>query len=128
MSVNAQTDSWILTHNNKPRINSTGENEATNVFTIKAADLKKNGQVFINYKEAKKQKDWKRTLAVLDAQDNELIKYSGSIYKIGNSKLNSLYAQGVRTIKIYTWALPTDPELASRIRVRRVHLATINME
>ena len=127
IAVDAQKDTWLLSHNNKPVLKALGEDEAKNVITIKAADLKKNGQLFINYKEAKKQKDWKRTLAVFDTQDNELIKYSGSIFKIGNSKLNSLYAQGIRTLKIYTWALPTDPKLAARIRIRRVHVATIEL-
>jgi hypothetical protein len=128
VAAEAQTDTWILSHNNKPVLNALGEDEARNVITIKAADLKKNGQLFINYKEAKKQKDWKRTLAVFDTKDNELIKYNGSIYKLANSKLNSLYAQGIRTVKIYTWALPADPKLAARIRIRRVHIATINLE
>ena len=82
----------------------------------------------ITYTEEKKLKDWKRTFAVLDEKDNDLMTYSGSSFKIGNAKLLSLMHQGVKTIKIYTWALPTDPELAARIRIRRTHLCTIRLE
>jgi hypothetical protein len=129
-SINAQTDktdSWKITHNNKLRLQASGENEAQNTFTIQAADLKKGGQLFINYTEPQKRKDWKRTLAVFDTKDNELLKYSGSIFKIENARLDSLFTKGIKTIKLYTWALPTDPKLAARIRVRRVHVATIEL-
>jgi hypothetical protein len=32
------------------------------------------------------------------------------------------------TIKIYTWALPKDPKEAARVRIRRVHLCTIELK
>jgi len=130
-TLNAQTskmDSWIVSHNAKQLLKTSVEAPDKNVITIRTADLKKSGHVFVNYLENNKQKDWKRTIAVFDNKDNELVIYSGSILKLHNPKLRSLVAEGVRTINIYTWALPTDPELASRIRIARKHLCTIQIK
>lgn len=121
-------NTWTVEHNKAVRLKASGENEVRNTIVIKAADLKQDGQVCIEYTEAKPLKDWKRTFAVFDEKDNDLMTYSGSSFKIGNGKLRSLMSEGTKTIKVYTWALPTDPELASRIRVKRTHLCTIKLE
>ena len=129
--IEAQTskgNTWTVEHNKTVRLKAAGENEAKNTFTIRAADLKTEGQLYIDYTEAKPLKDWKRTFAVFDEKDNDLMSYSGSSFKISNGKLRSLMSDGITTIKIFTWALPTDPDLASRIRIRRVHLCTIKLE
>ena len=129
--INAQTskgNTWTVEHNKTVRLTATGENEAKNTLTISSAALKAEGQLYIDYAETKPMKDWKRTFAVFDEKDNELMSYSGSSFKISNGKLRSLASDGTTTIKIYTWALPTDPELAARIRIRRVHLCTIELK
>ena len=124
----AKSNTWTVEHNRAVLLKATGENVAKNVVVLKAKDLKIEGQLYINYKEAEPLKDWKRTFAVFDEKDNELMSYSGSSFKISNGKLRSLASDGIETIKIYTWALPTDPDLASRIRIRRVHLCTVKLE
>jgi len=121
-------NTWTVAHNKAERLKATGESEAKNTVVIKSTDLKAEGQLYINYTEAKPLEDWKRTFAVFDVKDNELMSYSGSSFKISNGKLRSLLNDGVTTIKIYTWALPTDPDLASRIRVKRMHLCTVKLE
>lgn len=129
--INAQTsggNTWTVEHNKAVRLKATGENVAKNTLTIKASDLKAEGQLYINYTEAKPLKDWKRTFAVFDEKDNDLMSYSGSSFKISNGKLRSLASDGITTIRIYTWALPTDPDLASRIRIKRVHLCTVRLQ
>jgi hypothetical protein len=129
--INAQApkgNTWTVEHNKTIRLKASGENVAKNTIAIKADDLKAEGQVCIDYTEEKPLKDWKRTFAVLDEKDNDLMTYTGHSFKIGNAKLRSLAGQGIKTIRIYTWALPTDPDLASRIRIKRVHLATIKLE
>jgi hypothetical protein len=130
-TLQAQTkkmDTWIISHNAKQKIRTSQEAPEKNVVTITKADLMKSGHVFVNYTDNNKEKGWKRTIAVFDTAENELVTYSGSIFKLHNPKLRSLMAEGVKTIKIYTWALPTDPDLASRIRIRRVHLCTIELK
>jgi hypothetical protein len=129
--IPAQTpkgNTWTVEHNKVVRLKATGENAAKNTFVIKQSDQKAEGQLYINYHEEKPLKDWKRTFAVFDTKDNELISYSGSSFKIGNGKLRDLRSQGIKTLKIYTWALPTDPDLASRIRIKRMHLCTVTLE
>jgi len=128
--VNAQTpkgNTWTIEHNKTILLKASGESEAKNILAINETDLKQEGQVCIDYTEQKPLKDWKRTFAVFDEKDNDLMTYSGGSFKIGNAKLRSLLGQGIKTIKIYTWALPTDPELASRIRIKRMHLCTIKL-
>lgn len=124
----AKGNTWTVEHNKTVRLKASAENEAKNVIIFKEEALKTEGQLYINYIEEKPLKDWKRTFAVFDEKDNELMSYSGSSFKISNGKLRSLAHDGITTLKIYTWALPTDPDLASRIRVKRMHLCTVKLE
>ncbi|HZH99729.1 MAG TPA: hypothetical protein VEX63_01195, partial [Flavisolibacter sp.] len=99
-----------------------------NSISISAAELKKKGSLVVAYSEAQKQKDWKRSITVFDVQDNDLMTVSGSNMTISNDRLKKIAASGVNTLKIYTWSLPTDPELAARIRVARKHVGTIYLK
>lgn len=123
VAAGLQKASWIISHNNKQRLKTVRESESKNLITINRAELKKTGQLFINYQGTQEQ-GWKRTISFFDTKDNELLKHSGSLLKVGNSKLNAL-ANRVDTIRIYTMALPADPAVAATVRVRRVHLATL---
>ena len=118
-----QKSSWIISHNNVQRLKTGTEDESKNTISIKRADLKKSGQLFINY-TGSQEKGWKRTISLFDKEDNELLKHGGNLLKVGNSKLNSL-ANSLDTIKVYTMAIPSDPAVAATVRVRRVHLATL---
>ena len=104
MAAGVQQASWIVSHNNKQRLKTAKESEAGNVIVINRAELKKTGQLFINYTGAQDQ-GWKRTISLFDTKDNELLKHQGNLVKVGNSKLNSL-ANSLDTIKIFTIALP----------------------
>lgn len=123
LALGVQKTSWIISHNNVQRLKTGAEDERKNTITIRRSDLKKSGQLFINY-TASQEKGWKRTISLFDTEDNELLKHGGSLLKVGNSKLNSL-ANNIDTIKVYTMALPSDPAVAATVRVRRVHLATL---
>jgi hypothetical protein len=123
VAAGLQKAAWIIAHNNKQRLKTDQESEAKNVILINRADLKKTGQLFVNYTGTQDQ-GWKRTISLFDTKDNELLRHGGSLLKVGNSKLNSL-ANSMDTIKIYTLALPADPAVAATVRVRRIHLATL---
>ncbi len=117
-------DSWKVTHNGKVRQTTSKENEAKNVISIKASDLKKPGTLSIAYTDKDPEAGWERTITLFDTQDAELETRKGAIVKVQNSRLLAL-SKNSKTIKVYTWAMPTDPELAARVRIRRVHLCTL---
>lgn len=126
-------DSWTISHNGKTKLQASVEDETKNEVKIDSKNTlvkeSAKGYFIVNYKELKKQKGWKRYIAFVDENDNEFYKQEGSVLKLSNTKLRKLMEPSkIRTVKIYTWSLPTDPELAARIRVRRVHLATIKFD
>lgn len=127
LNVMAQNSSWKITHNNKQVLKASVEDESKNVITISASELKKSGQLCVVYTDKQKQKGWKREIALFDENDTELLRHSGETLKVNNLKLN-LLANKAKTIKIYTWSLPTDPAKAAVIRIRRVHVATIRFQ
>lgn len=120
-------DTWTVVQGGKIRLKASGEDEAKNVVSIRSADLKKAGSLTITYVEAERQKDWKRTIMFVGPNDKELLKVEGPMAKVQHAKLKALAAK-YKTIKVYTMSLPTDPELAATVRVRRVHLCTITVK
>jgi hypothetical protein len=120
----AGIDSWKVEHNGKSKLKASSENTAKNIITITKGDLKKGGALVIAYKEAGKQKDWVRSITLFDEKDNELLKEESILLKVPNNQL-SLLAGKNKIIKVYTWALPTDPAVAATVRIRRIHLCTI---
>lgn len=122
-------DSWTIKWNKKEVLSATGENEERNQQTIKKKELCKKYTLEIKYNESDpaKQNEWKRTIMIFDENDNELLKKETRDWQITAAQLKK--AVGTKKkIKIYTIALPTDPDLAARIRVRRIHLATIELK
>lgn len=103
------------------------ENEAINTRNIKRADLSKKYCLEIDYKESDpaKEKEWKRSFLFFGDTENELLrKDSSRNIKITAAELKKLFGDQQK-IRIYTIAIPTDPEIAARVRVRRVHIATL---
>ncbi|MFN2457752.1 MAG: hypothetical protein ABR502_06105 [Chitinophagaceae bacterium] len=122
--ISADTDSWKIVHNRNLMLHTSVENSKKNVISIKIADLKKSGYLWVNYTEVNKQKGWRRVIALVDDKENELLKRGGNLFKVTNPHLRSI-ANHIKTIHIYTWALPTDPKVAATVRIRRVHLCTV---
>ena len=126
----AQPDSWKITWNNKVILETSKVDEIANTSKIKSSDLKKDCFLEINYKEAdaKKEKEWIRSFMFMDESDNELLrKDSTRDVKIVATDLKKLFGDK-KKIKLYTIAIPADPNLAARVRVRRVHLCTMELE
>jgi hypothetical protein len=117
----------MVVHGGKIRLQSSEEDEKKNVVSIKSADLKKTGHMTITYVEAEKQKDWKRTIMFIGPNEKELLRVEGPMAKLQNAKLKALAAKS-KTIKVYTISLPTDPDVAATVRVRRVHLCTLSVK
>ena len=124
MSINAQekSDNWQITWNEKVILSTASENQKANVKNV---DFKESAVLGISYKEAEPKADWSRSFILFDESDNELLrKENKSMTKIGSEELKKAIGDK-NTIKIYTVSLPTDPNMAAQVRVRRVHLCTL---
>ena len=125
----AQPDSWKITWNKKVILETSKSDETANIRKIKAADLKKNYVLQITYKESdpKKIKEWNRSFMFFNESDNEISrKDSVRNWKITAAELKKLFGDK-KKLKIYTIAIPSDPDLAARVRVRRIHLCTLEV-
>lgn len=121
-------DSWKVYHNKTEFLTGTEESKSKNSISISAASLKMSGELVITYIEKKPPKDWSRFIAIFDGKDNELLQRKNArMLKVGNTLLNGLFKNN-HSLYVYSWALPNDPDLASRIRIRRVHLCTIELK
>jgi len=119
-------DSWKITHNAATRLTAAEEAPEENVFSIRIADLNKPGQFSLTYKTKLPAKDWVRTISIVDEDDTELASFKGRSFTLQNPALRALFKKA-QFIKIYTMAIPSDPEKAALVRVRRVHLATVSL-
>jgi uncharacterized membrane protein len=117
--------SWKISTNGKTLLKANVENEEKNKISMKTSNLSKKG-LSLCYTEGKdKKKGWERMIAVYDSTDKELKIQKGNSLQLSRDSLRS-YFKNSPQIRIYTWALPTDPKLKALVRVRRIHLATIS--
>ncbi len=124
-TASAQSDSWIITINNKTIINTNNEDEKKNTKKVKPEEWKKNGFLEIRYKEANPN-TWWRSFLFYDKDDNELARKDSVLnYKINLKDLIKKFP-GKKEIRIYTTISPKDPNMA--IRIRRVHLCTLQLQ
>ncbi|RYZ21606.1 MAG: hypothetical protein EOO16_12270 [Chitinophagaceae bacterium] len=120
--------SWKITQGKKTLLSTETEDEAANVITLRRADLKKNGTFTLQFKPAAGQATgWKRTIGLYGANDEILKEFSGNKLSLSSLALSGLL-KGRKQVMIYTMAIPSDPKKAVLVRMRRVHLATINVE
>jgi hypothetical protein len=117
-------DSWKLIHNGTQKLQANAEDAVKNTIAINKAALTKKGCLKVTYTARNQQKDWKRTIALFDEKDAELLQQDGALLKVSNARLKTL-SDLAAIIKVYTWSLPADPDVAATVRVRRIHLCTI---
>lgn len=121
-------DSWKVYHNKTEILVTEEKSESKNIVSINSATLNKEGELVLTYFEKEPQKDWSRFIAVFDNQDNELLQRKNlRILKVSNASLKDLFKKSA-TLHIYSWSLPNDPDLAARIRIRRVYLCTLELK
>ena len=128
--MNAQPgkDNWKVYQNKKLLISANEESETKNIRSINKTDLNKIGDLIVTYEEANPDKEWKRTIAIFDEQDQNLFeKAEINKIQISNVDLKKIIKDKTK-IKIYTWAIPKDPAKAAVIRIRRVHLCTLELK
>jgi hypothetical protein len=122
-------DSWKIKLNGKIIFTAAGEDEIKNTKSIKRTELARPGTLDVLYKESIPQESWRRSLLFFDENDNQLFVKDSvtAVTKINNATLKKLFTDK-KKLRIYTIATPTDPDLAARVRLRRVHLVTIDLQ
>lgn len=126
INAGAQTVGWKVIHNGSLKMQATKE-DGKNAITLSKNELEKTGFLWINYSDKATARGWKRSIVIVDEKDVEVFKRSGSLCKVGNSFLRDINKKA-NTLKIYTWSLPTDPLEAAKVRVRQIHLCTVNFK
>ncbi len=108
--------------NSKVLLMAKAEDTTANIIAMK--DLKK-GSLIVTYVPGKVQNERKRRLMVYDNNDNELYSKEAFSIAIPVASLKK-WKMASPQIKIYT--LPVLGEAGATMRLRRVHLCTINFE
>jgi len=126
--MNAQSDNWKVYHNKQLLLSTSEESEAKNTRSINKVDLDKIGELIVMYEAGILDKEWKRSIAIFDEKDSTLFeKAEINKIQVTNTDLEKMF-RGKTKIKIYTWAIPKDPAKAAVIRIRRVHLCTLELK
>ena len=115
-------DRWNVQLNSEVLLSANEEDTTLNVIPLK--DLKK-GSLIVTYVPAKAENERKRRLMIFDDKDQEIYTKEAHSISIPASslkkwKLNTPY------VKVYT--IPVLGEEGANVRLRRVHLATINFK
>ncbi|MDB5206707.1 MAG: hypothetical protein JWR72_1782 [Flavisolibacter sp.] len=121
LSTEAQ-ERWTVQLNSKVLLTAKTEDEAVNVIAVK--DLKK-GSLIVTYIPGKVAGERKRRLMVYDSSDSEL--YSKESFSI-SIPVASLKKWKIASPQIKIYTIPVLGEAGATVRLRRVHLCTINFE
>ena len=126
----AQADvSWSVRHFNKVVLRSDAEDAEKNTIPVHLSDLNYKGSFIITYRNAHSGNElskWVRNIALFTAGDSVLFSKKSSSIKVADTVLKKMLQQN-RVVKVYTWAIPKDPVQAARVRIRRVHLCTFEL-
>ena len=115
-------DRWNVQLNSEVLLSANEEDTTLNVIPLK--DLKK-GSLIVTYVPAKAENERKRRLMIFDDKDQEIYTKEAHSISIPASSLKK-WKLNTRYIKVYTTPL-LDEERAN-VRLRRVHLPTINFK
>lgn len=127
LNMTAQ-DSWKVYCGKKQLLKTSVSDEVKNIIRLDEKALSGKNDFIIKYTDEDPQKDWKRMIAVFDEKDNQLrIVENADTFTLPVAELKEMLEKKGK-LKFYTWSLPNDPELAARIRIRRVHLYTVEMK
>lgn len=115
-------DRWTVQLNSKTLLMANGEDTLKNRVSVD--DLKK-GSLIVTYHPGKVDNERKRRIMVVDINDQEL--YTKEAHSISVPVANlKKWRFNSPQIKVYT--IPVLGEEGANVRLRRVHLATINLE
>lgn len=121
ISARAQ-DHWTIQLNSDLLLTANQEDSLHNVARID--DIKK-GSLIVTYRPEKIDNALSRMIAIYDDMDRELYMKETLILTLPTDKLKEWEDQ-TQKIRVYTWPVSKSPNIA--IKVRRVHLATIELD
>lgn len=120
-------DSWTIKMNKSTVLSGTTKTGQVKTKKLKASEWKENGSFEVIYKDKEKEEGWARTIILGDEEGNDIIRKDN----VTNLKLELKYLRKEfstqKKIMVYTFKTPTDPDLAARVRIRRVHLCTLEL-
>ena len=114
-------NTWTVQSGKYIFLKTAKEDTIANVVTIKRSKIT---SLVVKYNEPKR-KDWSRYITVYDRRDNELLRKETYHLNLSSPVLKS-WAKSNKQVKIYTIPRNLNPAIA--IKVRRVHLCTINFQ
>lgn len=127
MAANAQTDNWIVKHNNKIVLQTNKEDMQANKVIVLQSSLKKTGKLEVVFNAANAlEHEWVRKIIITTEDGAEVFQQdmTGKTFSLTNKELKN-YLKAGKPLQVYTWAVPADPAKAALVRVRRVHLVTL---
>ena len=113
---------WTVALNSKVLLTAKTEDTSANVVAV--TDLKK-GALIVTYVPGQVKGERKRRLMVYDTNDNEL--YSKEAFSI-SVPVASLKKWKFNSSQLKIYTLPVLGEAGANVRLRRVHLCTINFK
>jgi hypothetical protein len=115
-------DRWTVQLNDKTLLMANEEDTLKNRAWVK--DLKK-GALMVTYHPGKVEGERKRRIMIFDVNDQEL--YSKEAHSI-SIPVKTLKEWKWKTPRIHVFTIPVLGQDGANVRLRRVHLATINLE
>lgn len=116
---------WCVKLNGKTLLKTVSENQEKNVVSLTDASLKSTGYFEIDF--SRSDTSMHRTILVNDASGSGLSSWEEvkRKWRISNKELSKLF-EGHEQLKFYYTEIPRDVNKAMLVRVRPVHLCTIN--
>ena len=114
---------WTFKHRDAILLTAYTESDSANVVNLSKKDLKA-GKYFFTYTGVNKDSGLVRTLTIVDPADREVYQCKEGSFTLTAKQLKKLI-KDAKTLRIYTMAIPSDPAKAAIVRVRRVHLCTL---
>ena len=124
----AQTG-WTVSYQKKVLLKNAVEDKEKNVVNIKKSTLKST--VFLQLNPVDADTAYNITIEA-EAVGEEFTglkswEYSGKAVSISGTELKTLFT-GRKKLAFYYTAIPKDPNLAAVVRVRKVHICTVNLK
>lgn len=124
----AQTG-WTISYQKKLLLKNAAEDNAKNLVNIKKTTLKSTVFLQLNPVDA----DTAYTITIeAEAVGEEFTglkswEYKDKAVSISGTELKTLFT-GRKKLAFYYTAIPKDPNLAAVVRVRKVHICTVNLK
>ena len=128
---------WKVKLGSKYVLQTTDEDTEKNVLVLTSSKIGTKNSLTLSYKIPADEKDWVRTV-MFDDMNGSTIAENPSItiakkgtstvsYFITNKQLKQILKK-YKKLTVYFTSIPSDPEKAAMVRVRKVHICTISLQ